>query len=324
MTATAERAASGSAPRRSAEMVCDMLSATFDVICEVALSGREHFDAKAYGAAITRYFLTAGRASLLDFLEVPPWIPRPGSARPRRGAHHAPHGRPRRSRARRRREGARPRRRPARLHHAEGRGPGDRTAHDTERPSAQHAVLHRRRPRDHGAGAVLVAVPARHRIPQVQARARDEARRQRSASAGSAADLEATPYVEQVMQEAMRLIRRSACWRATCGADTLATARSASRRAVPPIYALHRHRVVGHRRTPSPGHFSQTPWTPRPLPLPALRRRSAHLRRRELRDDAGAHHPDDPARALPLRAGPAASHPDHGHDLRPDAVVRWR
>ena len=55
-----------------------MLSATFDVICDVALSGREHFDADAYGAAITRYFLTVGRASLLDFLEVPHWIPRPG------------------------------------------------------------------------------------------------------------------------------------------------------------------------------------------------------------------------------------------------------
>ena len=63
-------------PDRDVE-VSEMLSATFDVICDVALSGREHFDAEAYGEAITRYFLTVGRASLLDFLEVPPWVPRP-------------------------------------------------------------------------------------------------------------------------------------------------------------------------------------------------------------------------------------------------------
>ena len=45
-----------------------MLTATFDVICDVALSGRDHFDSAAFGDAITRYFKTAGRASLLDFL----------------------------------------------------------------------------------------------------------------------------------------------------------------------------------------------------------------------------------------------------------------
>lgn len=60
------------------EILHEMLSATFDVICEVALSGRDHFDADAYTAAITRYFLTVGRTSLLDFMEVPAWVPRPG------------------------------------------------------------------------------------------------------------------------------------------------------------------------------------------------------------------------------------------------------
>ncbi len=79
MTATAERAAARIRRRsRRVEMVREMLSATFDVICEVALSGREHFDAEAYGAAITQYFRTVGRASLLDFLDVPQWLPRPG------------------------------------------------------------------------------------------------------------------------------------------------------------------------------------------------------------------------------------------------------
>jgi cytochrome P450 len=79
MTQTAERASQRlCAADGTAEMVREMLTATFDVICEVALSGREHFDAERYGEAITRYFLTVGRASLLDFLELPPWVPRPG------------------------------------------------------------------------------------------------------------------------------------------------------------------------------------------------------------------------------------------------------
>src|ERR1051326_7894781 len=61
-----------------AEMVSEMLTATFDVICDVALSGREHFDSHAFGEAITHYFRSAGRASVLDFLGFPAWFPRLG------------------------------------------------------------------------------------------------------------------------------------------------------------------------------------------------------------------------------------------------------
>lgn len=79
MTQTAERVSARiSANPQAVEMVSQMLSATFDVICDVALSGREHFDSDKYGRAITRYFQTVGRASLLDFLDVPHWFPRPG------------------------------------------------------------------------------------------------------------------------------------------------------------------------------------------------------------------------------------------------------
>lgn len=80
MSATAERVAERFASGSNRhEIVGAMLGATFDVICDVALSGREHFDAERYGAAITRYFETVGRASLLDFLQIPGWIPRPGA-----------------------------------------------------------------------------------------------------------------------------------------------------------------------------------------------------------------------------------------------------
>jgi cytochrome P450 len=79
MSATAERAA-GRLMRCGgrAELVKEMLTATFDVICDVALSGREHFDSETFSRAITQYFQTAGRASLLDFLGFPEWFPRPG------------------------------------------------------------------------------------------------------------------------------------------------------------------------------------------------------------------------------------------------------
>ncbi|MEP3476013.1 MAG: cytochrome P450 [Hyphomicrobiales bacterium] len=86
MTKTAERAATRIAKNQNGEceIVSEMLSATFDVICEVALSGREHFDSEKYAEAVTKYFLTVGRASLLDFLETPYWVPRPGEIRGRR------------------------------------------------------------------------------------------------------------------------------------------------------------------------------------------------------------------------------------------------
>jgi cytochrome P450 len=79
MTATAQRACARlAASGGRAELVTEMLTATFDVICDVALSGREHFDGHTFSHAITDYFRTAGRASLLDFLGFPDWFPRPG------------------------------------------------------------------------------------------------------------------------------------------------------------------------------------------------------------------------------------------------------
>lgn len=79
MTATAGRACARlTACGGRAELVAEMLTATFDVICDVALSGRDHFDSHTFGEAITQYFRTAGRASVLDFLGFPAWFPRPG------------------------------------------------------------------------------------------------------------------------------------------------------------------------------------------------------------------------------------------------------
>ena len=78
MSETAERVVAQIGPQGGTfPAVETMMKATFDVICDVALSGRDHFNSDAYAAAITKYFLTVGRASLLDFMRVPPWFPRP-------------------------------------------------------------------------------------------------------------------------------------------------------------------------------------------------------------------------------------------------------
>jgi cytochrome P450 len=55
------------------------------------LRGRQHFDADVYRAALMRYFETVGKASILDFLQMPDWIPRPGALLGR-GAVKTMHG----------------------------------------------------------------------------------------------------------------------------------------------------------------------------------------------------------------------------------------
>lgn len=80
-------AASRSAARIGAEMAAkgaveiydQMIAATFDVISDVALSGRETLDRDAVSAAITSYIDTVGRISFLDVVGAPTWIPRPAA-----------------------------------------------------------------------------------------------------------------------------------------------------------------------------------------------------------------------------------------------------
>ena len=203
MTQTAERASARIAARSGpVEIVREMLSATFDVICEVALSGREHFDAEEYGAAITRYFLTVGRASLLDFLDVPHWIPRPGEIRGR-GAVRTMHRMVARAIEARRRRG------PSKLedlldHMLKAEDP------DSGRRMTPTDLLHNIQffiVAGHETTALALAwsLYLMSHDETVQARAREEARAVLGDRAAGADHLARAPYVEQVLQEAMRL-----------------------------------------------------------------------------------------------------------------------
>jgi len=270
MTATAERAAARIAAHAGpVEAVREMLSATFDVICDVALSGREHFDADAYGAAITRYFLTVGRASLLDFLDVPHWVPRPGEILGR-GAVRTMHRMVARAIAARR---------------AEATGKADDLldymlkAEDPETGRRMDAtdLLHNMQffivaGHETTALALAWALFLLANDEDAQSRAAAEARATVGDRLGTADDLTRTPFIEQVLQETLRLYPPVAL----LARNVLESNRIYDREIRPGdtvflnIYALHRHRLWWE----NPGAFDPDNFTPEKV---AARDRYLHL-----------------------------------------------
>lgn len=203
MTKTAERATARiSAQAGPVEIVREMLSATFDVICDVALSGRDHFDADEYGAAIIKYFVTVGRASLMDFLDLPHWIPRPGELRGR-GAVRTMHRMVAQAIEARRQSGA------GELddlldHMLKAKDP------ETGRQMSPTDLLHNMQffiVAGHETTALALAwsLFLLSHDEDAQARAHEEARSVLGERAAGADDLPRAPYIEQVLQEAMRL-----------------------------------------------------------------------------------------------------------------------
>lgn len=203
MTKTAQRASARIAAQSNpVELVREMLSATFDVICEVALSGRDHFDVEEYGAAITRYFLTVGRASLLDFLAVPSWIPRPGELLGR-GAVRTMHRMVARAIEARRRSG------PSEMedlldHMLKAQDP------DTGRRMNSTDLLHNMQffiVAGHETTALAIAwsLYLLSHDEDMQERACEEARTVLGDRPAGEDDLTRAPYLEQVLQETMRL-----------------------------------------------------------------------------------------------------------------------
>ncbi len=246
MSATAARAVGRLPAKGRAELVSEMITATFDVICDVALSGREHFDAHAFGAAITRYFETAGRTSLLDFLGVPEWFPRPGELIAG-AAVRTMHGMVGEAIAARRAEIAQ-----------NGKGPADDlldhmlAAEDPEtgrRMSATDLVNNMQffivAGHETTALAISWALYLLANSPDQQERARAEARAQLQGRVAKANDLAAMPFINQVLEEAMRLYppvglvarhvaaRDELCGRVMHPNDILFL----------PIWALHRHEM---------------------------------------------------------------------------------
>jgi len=249
MSATAARAAARLPVKGRAELVSEMLTATFDVICDVALSGRDHFDAHAFGDAITRYFQTAGRTSLLDFLGVPEWFPRPGELIAG-AAVRTMHGMVGEAIAARRKE------------IGTGKGPGDDLL-DHMLGAEDPETGRRMSPADlinnmqffivagHETTALAIswALYLLANSPEQQARARAEARAQLQGRVAEAADLPGMPFINQVLEESMRLYPPVGLLaRHVAGMDELCgRVVRANDILFLPVWALHRHQMLWDR-----------------------------------------------------------------------------
>ena len=247
MTATADRAIARL--RQSggrAELVKEMLTATFDVICDVALSGREHFDSETFAKAITQYFQTAGRASLLDFLGFPEWFPRPGellagsSVRTMHSMVATAID--------------------ARRKHATGLA-DDLLDHmlaaqdpETGQRMSPQDLIHNMQffivaGHETTALALSWALYLLANSPEHQERARAEVSGQLNGRTAEAADLVAMPFIQQVLEEAMRLYPPVGL----LARNVLAEDELCGRVMKPndilflPIWALHRHELLWDR-----------------------------------------------------------------------------
>ena len=244
MTATAERTCTRLANcQGQAEMVGHMLTATFDVICDVALSGREHFDGDTFGLAITEYFRTAGRASLLDFAGVPEWFPRPGRLLATRsvGTMHQMVGAAIEAR---RRETDPPRDDLlARMLAAQDPETGQRLSPEDLIFNMQFFIV---AGHETTALALAWALYLLANVPEEQARARQQASQVLQGRAATPSDLAKLPLVREVLEESMRLYppvgllartvleKDELCGRTMQPGDILFL----------PVWALHRHELL--------------------------------------------------------------------------------
>ncbi|MEM9061040.1 MAG: cytochrome P450 [Pseudomonadota bacterium] len=244
MTETAERAAARLAEDGPHEVVGEMLSATFDVICDVALSGRDHFDAEIYGAAILRYFETAGRASLLDFLQVPDWVPRPGALLGR-GAVKTMHRMVADAIEARRAETGPAGGMDDLLDHmisAEDPESGRKMSPTDLLHNMQFFIVAGHETTALALGWALYLLSSH---PHLQEHARDECRRVLGDRPAGAADLAAMPYVRQVLDEAMRLYPPVGFLARTAAEPDVLGGREVRKGEIVflAIYALHRHEM---------------------------------------------------------------------------------
>jgi cytochrome P450 len=247
MIATAERTCARlKACGGRAELVSEMLTATFDVICDVALSGREHFDDETFGKAITDYFRTAGRASLLDFLGLPDWFPRPGkllAAPSVRTMHNMVSAA---IQARRAQVSPPADDLLARMLEAQDPETGQRMSPDELVFNMQFFIV---AGHETTALALSWALYLLANAPVAQEKAREQAQWVLGGRAAEPADLAALPLVRQALEEAMRLYPPVGLLARTVVAEDEICGRLMRPNDIMflPIWALHRHELLWDR-----------------------------------------------------------------------------
>ncbi|WP_372802459.1 cytochrome P450 [Paracoccus seriniphilus] len=244
MTAAAEassrRLAQANGP---VDLFEETVAATFEVISDVTLSGNAPFDRAAVHHAINRYISQTAKVSLLDVLGLPAWLPRPGRIfaggdlrRMKRIADQAIDAR-----------ASQPRGTDQDLLdlllEAQDPQTGRSMTHEELRDNLLTFIV---------AGHETTALTLAWALylcafdPGVQERAAAEAHAVLGGRAARADDLPALPYVQQIVNEALRLyppaaflsrtamVPDSLCGREVRPGDTI----------ILPIYALHRHHLL--------------------------------------------------------------------------------
>lgn len=243
MTATAARTCDRLARGGRQELVTEMLTATFDVICDVALSGREHFDSDTFGQAITEYFRTAGRASLLDFLAVPEWFPRPGRLLASRSVQ-VMHSMVGAAIEARRRDGDPPADDLlARMLSAQDPETGHRLSPEDLIFNMQFFIV---AGHETTALALAWALYLLANVPEEQERARNQARAQLQGRAATPEDLPYLPLARQILEESMRLYPPVGLLARTVLEEDELCGRQMRPNDIVflPIWALHRHEML--------------------------------------------------------------------------------
>ncbi len=243
MSAAAGRAAdriAAVAGRRAFDAFAEMVTATFEVIADVTVSGAG-FDRDATHRAIERYIDEVARVSLLDILGFPPWVPRPERAFAARTVRAMKAGADAAIAAR---LAAGPRPVPDLLDlMAAARDPqtGRRMSPAELRDNILTFIV-----AGHETTALTLAwalwLLATH--PDAQDRARAEVRAVAGDGPVGAERAAAMPFLRAVIDEALRLYPPAGFLARTArAADELAGARVlAGDTVMLPVYALHRHR----------------------------------------------------------------------------------
>jgi cytochrome P450 len=245
MAAAAERACDRIAASvgRAANLHDEMVTATFEVIADVTLSGGEGFDRTAVHRAIDNYIAQTAKVSLLDILGAPSWVPRPmrlvSSAALREMKRTAD------AAIERRRERGHPGVPDLLDLLLEGEDPatGRRMTTEELRDNLLTFIV---------AGHETTALTLAWSLyllafdPAQQDRARAEAQRVLGGRTATAADVEDLPFIRQVIDEALRLYPPAAMVSRTARtADTLCGREVRPGDTVMlPFYALHRSHLL--------------------------------------------------------------------------------
>ncbi|WP_126155108.1 cytochrome P450 [Paracoccus haematequi] len=261
MTAAAEASCRRlSAARGPVDLFEETVAATFEVISDVTLSGDRAFDRDAVHHAIDGYIAQTAKVSLLDVMGLPGWIPRPGRIFSRPGLNRMKDIADRAINAR----AAAPR--------TEGAPDLLDLLLDAADPETGRAMT-----RDELRDNLLTFIVAGHETtaltlawalylcafdPAVQDRAAADAQAALGDRAATAADLDALPLIQRIVNEALRLYPPAAFLSRTARAED----RLCGRQVLPgdtvmlPIYALHRHHLLWDRPDAfDPDRFLTTP-----------------------------------------------------------------